>query len=91
MAASGERDGRHEVESVAVKGDRVFLRCIWRATHRAEFQGIPATGKKVAVVSYIEERIVDGRVVEHSGLFDHVGMMQQLRATPARQTMAVRP
>lgn len=77
-------DARHEVKSVVAEGDRVFLRCIWRGTHRGDFQGIPATGKRVEVVSYVDKRIVDGRVVEYSGLFDSLGMMQQLGALPAR-------
>jgi steroid delta-isomerase-like uncharacterized protein len=76
-------DGKHEIENVVGEGDRVVLRCTWHGTHRGAFQGIPASGKSVALVTFLEEHVVDGRVVEYRGLFDAMGMMQQIGAIPS--------
>jgi predicted ester cyclase len=82
-------DGRHEVESVVAEGDRVFLRCIWRGTHRGDLQGPALSGRKVAVASYVELRIVGGRVVEYGSLFDAASMMKQLGAVRRRPAPVV--
>lgn len=45
--------------------------------------GVPATGNKVAVTGIGIERVVDGKIVEHWGRFDAIGIMQQLGAIPS--------
>jgi predicted ester cyclase len=48
------------------------------ATHTGEFQGIPSTGKRITVSGIWIERIADDRIVERWGVFDMLGVMQQL-------------
>jgi steroid delta-isomerase-like uncharacterized protein len=71
-------DGRHAIEECLAVGDRVVTLATWSGTHRAEFQGLPATGRAVSVDVFTVDRIAEGRVVEHRVLFDAAAMMKQL-------------
>jgi steroid delta-isomerase-like uncharacterized protein len=75
-------DGSHDFQEVIVAGDQVITRGIWRGTHTAEFHGIPATGRSIAIHLMHIDRWVDGRITEHYGQFDSVGLLQQLGAIP---------
>lgn len=44
--------------------------------------GIPATNKKVTVRAIAIDRIVGGKFVEEWGMYDTLGLMQQLGAVP---------
>jgi steroid delta-isomerase-like uncharacterized protein len=77
-------DLRMEAEDVLASADKVVARVHATGTHQGEFMGIPATGKSVDVqVIDIMRFGADGLVHEHWGLFDALGMMQQLGAIPA--------
>jgi steroid delta-isomerase-like uncharacterized protein len=52
-------------------------------THQGEFNGIPATGKKVNVTGMSIWKIVDGKNVEEWEIVDSMAMMQQLGVIPA--------
>ena len=70
-----------EAEDVLASGDKVVARVRATGTHQGEFMGMPATGKNVDVqVIDIMRFGEDGLVREHWGLFDALGMMQQLGA-----------
>ena len=73
-------DGTHEIQDLIVSGNRVITRCVWSGTHRGDFMGIPATMRPIAINVIHIDRWVDGRVVEHFGQFDSLGLMQQLGA-----------
>ncbi len=51
-------------------------------THQGEFNGIPATGKKVTVSGMSIWKIVDGKNVEEWEIVDTMSMMQQLGVIP---------
>ena len=51
-------------------------------THKAELQGIPATGKFVTVHVCDVVTIRDGKVVGEREYYDQLGMMQQLGVIP---------
>ena len=55
----------------------------WTAVHTGEFNGLPATGRPVAIDIVQMDRIVDQRIVEHHGYADVAAMMQQLAAPAA--------
>ncbi len=76
-------DLRHDIEDQAAEGERVFTRMTVRGTHQGDFQGIAPTGRRVAVSAMNGSRVVDGRIVETYGLFDALGLLQQLGAIPA--------
>lgn len=79
---TGFPDLRTMVEFQVAEGDKVVSRLVSTGTHRGEFQGIPATGKKVKTEGIVIERIVNGKIVERWDEFDAVGMMQQLGVMP---------
>jgi predicted ester cyclase len=75
-------DGRMEIDELIVEGDLVAIRNTWYGTQEAEFYGVPASGKPVAVTSVGLDRVTDGLVSEGWGELDMVGMMQQMGALP---------
>ena len=66
------------------EGDLVSVRVIARGTHTgAPFPpGIPATGKSMEWKEIHIFRCQDGQIVEHWGVFDMLGILQQLGAIP---------
>jgi steroid delta-isomerase-like uncharacterized protein len=77
-------DMRMEPEDVFVSGDKAVARVRVTGTHRGEFLEMPATGRRIDVAVIDIMRFGDdGLVREHWGLFDSLGMMQQLGAIPA--------
>ncbi|HEU0115602.1 MAG TPA: ester cyclase [Thermomicrobiales bacterium] len=75
-------DWHSSVEELLVDGDRVAERWTGRGTHRGEFQGIPPTGKRVAVPGVVFYRIADGKIAEFRRQFDRLSLLQQLGAIP---------
>ena len=63
-------------------GEKVASRFEWTGTHRAEFLGIPATGRQVAVWGFVFDRLEQGRIKETRILMDTLGLMMQLGAIP---------
>jgi predicted ester cyclase len=75
---AGFPDGKHHIEDAIVSSDRVCLLGTWTGTHRGTFQGVPATGKKVAFSWTMTYRVADGKIVENRSELDSAGLMQQL-------------
>ena len=77
-------DFRYTVEDTMCDGDLVASRVTAHATMMGAFQGMPATGKHA---SWPELHVVrlnqDGKLVEHWGNADQLGMMVQLGLAPA--------
>ena len=69
-------------EELVAEEDRVAERWTGRGTHQGEFQGIPPTGRQVAVPGVVFYRIRDGKIVEFRGSFDMLSMLQQLGVSP---------
>jgi predicted ester cyclase len=67
------------VEDQIAEGDRVVSRLRARATHRGEFNGVPASGRTVEWDGIDIVRIVGGRVVERWGVFDDLSLMDQIQ------------
>ena len=77
-------DLRMDVEDVLASGDKVVARVRATGTQQGEFMGLPATGKSIDVQLIDIIRFgEDGLAREHWGVFDALGMMQQLGAIPA--------
>lgn len=73
-------DGFWQEEDLFAEGDRVVGRYTLRGTHLGEFTGIPPSGKPIHVSNIHILRLVDGKIVEHWGHGDDMGMMQQIGA-----------
>jgi steroid delta-isomerase-like uncharacterized protein len=73
-------DSMIRIEDCIAEGDSVVSRWSLTGTHRAEFQGIPATGRTVQFNGIEFNRVRDGMFVEHVSQFDLAGLMRQLSA-----------
>jgi steroid delta-isomerase-like uncharacterized protein len=76
-------DFKATIDDMVAEGDKVVMRMTWRGTHKGEFMGVPPTGKRVSFEVIDIIRIAGGKFVEHWGLMDGMGLMQQLGAMPA--------
>jgi predicted ester cyclase len=78
MARAAFPDIRITVEDLIAEGDKVVGRFTASGTQQGEFMDIPPTGKPFTRIY----RINNGKIVECWGLFDQMGLMQQLGAIP---------
>jgi steroid delta-isomerase-like uncharacterized protein len=70
------------IEDQIAEGDRVVTRWTARGTHRAEYAGIPATGRSGVIAGVTTDRIADGRATECWTSLDELGLLQQLGVIP---------
>ncbi len=77
-------DLHFEIEEVIAEGDTVAGRLTMTGTHRGPLMGLPATGRSVRQDHMHFVRFRDGKAVEHWGVRDDLGMMQQLGVIPGR-------
>jgi predicted ester cyclase len=82
-ATNAFSDWSHEVLAQHTDGDFVITRVVGRATHTGDFLGVPATGREVTMEGIAIHRVVDGKLVEHWGQVDAIGLMMQMGAIPA--------
>lgn len=66
------------VEDLVAGGDRVALRVTLRGSQQGALGEIPATGLRVEFGGYHIYRLADGKVTEHWGLQDDLGLLLQL-------------
>lgn len=71
-------DFRYTIEDEIAVGDKLVHRLTARGTQKGEFQGVAATGKQATWSELHIGRIANGKFVEHWGIGDQLGMMQQL-------------
>jgi steroid delta-isomerase-like uncharacterized protein len=81
-------DEQTTIEDEIAEGDRVVQRFTTTATHQGEFNGIPATGKRIVLPSIYIFRLADGKIVEVWAQTDGLTMMQQLGVIPAPAEVA---
>lgn len=74
---------RITVEDTFAAGDRIACRFVMTARHAGPFQGLPATGRDIALPGITILRFEDGRCVERWSQADFLGLMVQLGAVPA--------
>jgi steroid delta-isomerase-like uncharacterized protein len=67
-----------EIDEMVVEGDRVAAATTFTGTHQGELMGVAPTGRRVSVTGIDIVRVADGKIVEHRGLTDIVGLMRQL-------------
>ena len=75
-----------EVSETTSEGDLSAGHWTLTGTHKNEFQGIPATGKKVTVSGMSIWKVVDGKNVEEWEIFDTMSLMQQLGVIPTPES-----
>ena len=75
-------DVRSIAEDVIVEGDKVVERFTAWGTFNGEFMGIPPTGKAGSTTGINIFRVANGKIVEHWGNSDDLGMMQKIGVIP---------
>lgn len=71
------------VEDALEAGEKVAVRFVLRGTHLGTFNGIPATGKTVAMPGMTILRFDNGKCVERWSTSDFLKLLQQIGAFPA--------
>ena len=69
-----------EILDQLAEGDKVMTYKVFLGTHTGDFMGIGPTGRQVRIEVMDIVRIADGRIVEHWGLVDQLGLLRQLGA-----------
>jgi predicted ester cyclase len=84
-------DLRYTIEDTIDSGDKIVHRLTATGTMKADFAGMPATGKNATWTEVHIGRVVNGRVTEHWGVIDQLSMLVQLGViqSPARVPAAV--
>jgi steroid delta-isomerase-like uncharacterized protein len=80
LLRAGFSDFAFAVEDLVRDGDRVAVRVTVSGTHDGDFMGRPPTGRRFEVTSVGIFRENGGRLAEHWGVFDQLGMLGQLGA-----------
>jgi predicted ester cyclase len=71
-------DFRLEVEDMAVDGDVAWSRNVATGTNDGSFMGHPPTGRPIRIDVIDVVRVRDGRITEHWGVPDRLGVLRQL-------------
>ena len=83
-AIRGAFNPQFTLESVLdAEDDKVVVRWTNRGIHRAEWFGVPPTGREVVVTGIDVHQLRDGKITEHWDEVDLLGLMMQLGAIPA--------
>ena len=77
---AGLRDFRATILHQVAEGDLVSTHKVFHGTHTGELLGIPPTGTEVEILVMDVVRVAGGRIVEHWGIVDRLGLLQQLGA-----------
>jgi len=71
-------DFKLAIEDLVVAGDTVWTRNVATGTNDGPYMGRSPTGRRIRIDVFDVLRVVDGRVVEHWGLPDRLGVLLQL-------------
>jgi steroid delta-isomerase-like uncharacterized protein len=73
-------DWHWEVRNLAIDGDLISLHFSVTGTHRGGFQGISATGRRVAISEFTIYRVEDGKFADVWDLADMDGVLRQINS-----------
>lgn len=83
MYRSAFPDMNLRIDEQVAEGDVVVTRWTATGTHEGELMGIAPTGRQSTVSGITINRLSGGKIVEGFGLFDQLGLLQQIGAVPA--------
>jgi steroid delta-isomerase-like uncharacterized protein len=70
------------IQEQIAEHDKVASRFEWAGTHKGEFLGVPATGRRVRVWGVVIDRLEEGRIKDTRIIMDTLGLMVQLGVFP---------
>ena len=70
------------IEDTFAEGEYVITRVTGRGTHLGEWMGIEPTGREVRLKGINIDRVERGRIAEHWGEADTIGMLVQMGVAP---------
>ena len=82
ILAAAFPDLHTDTEDLVAEGDKVTMRFKVSGTDKGGFMGETPTGKSYKVAGISIFRIANNKIVEHWGVFDQLGVLQQLGKIP---------
>jgi steroid delta-isomerase-like uncharacterized protein len=70
------------IEDIVCERDKVVVSWMISGTHKGEYEGIPATDKKIAVQGITINHIGNGKILDTYVSWDALGLMRQLGNAP---------
>ena len=83
----GFPDLNYRIDLQIAEGDFVSGYVTVTGTHKGEVFGMPATGKRAEWAESHIVKMVNGKITEHWGLVDQMGMLRQLGLAPAPEAV----
>jgi len=77
------------MHEVIAEDEWVAVRVTGEGTHLGEWLGIEPSGRRIQLRGLNLDRVVNGRIVEHWGEADTVGMLLQMGVDPFKSVAAV--
>jgi len=71
-------DWTHVIEDVVTEGEKVAVKLNQNGTHKAEYEGIPATGVEATLPAMHLFTVKNGKVVDWFAVEDYLGLYMQL-------------
>ena len=75
-------DWQISVDYVIQQGHKYIVKWTLTGTHTGDYFGYKPTGRKFRISGVDIETIVDGKITEHDGAEDMLGLLQQIGAVP---------
>jgi len=85
----GFPDIKFKIDHQIAEGDIVASYVTVSGTHKGEIFGMPATDKRASWAEAHFVKIINGKLTEHWGVSDQLGMLRQLGLAPATQAVPV--
>ena len=79
-------DWNEKIELIIAEGDKVAYITNGTGTHSGPMGDLPPTGKKVQVVTYVVQRLLNGRIAETWVGWDNIAILSQLGLLPSPGT-----
>ena len=70
------------IEDLIAEGDKVVMRFAATGAFKNEFIGLPPNGQPIKFSGIVIFRLAHGKIVEHWGQGDELGLMRQVGAIP---------
>ena len=76
-------DMRHETHYMVAENDLVAVGMTVHMVHTGEYEGVPPTGRPIAIEGIVVVRLRDGKIAEEWAVVDFAALQQQLEEAPA--------